>query len=229
MTAAALPFRAVLFDMDGLLIDSEPLWQRAEIEVFGTAGMPLQPADCRRTTGLRIDEVVAFWRAQGRLALPADAPDRAALDLGARIVDRVIDLVRSEGALCPGARDAIAFFAATGLPLGLASSSALRLIDAVLAHFALRAHFTAITSAQDEPLGKPHPAVYLRAAAALGVPPTACLALEDSPSGVIAAKAARMTCIAVPTPEDRADRRVQAADLVLGSLREIDASLWTRL
>lgn len=223
MNASA--FRAVLFDMDGLLVDSEPLWQRAEMEVFGAAGLALGPADCRRTTGLRIDEVVAFWRA----ARPAWAPPEDGAALTERIVDRVISLVEAEGALCPGAREAVAFFAAAGLPLGLASSSPLRLIEAVLARFSLRGAFQAVQSAQHEPLGKPHPAVYLRAAALLQAPPSACLALEDSPSGVIAAKAARMTCIAVPTPEDRTNRRVLAADLVLGSLEEIGEALWARL
>ena len=94
------------------------------------------------------------------------------------------------------------------------------IIAAVLETLGIGGYFRVAQSAEHEPFGKPHPGVYIEAARALGVEPLQCLAFEDSPNGVIAAKAARMTCVAVPDPALAADRRFGAADLVLGSLTE---------
>lgn len=218
-----MPTRAFIFDMDGLLLDSEPLWRRAEIEAFGALGIALDDAACATTTGLRIDEVVTHW-----LSHPERSNDDArAADAGAlraRIVDRVIELVRAQGRLLPGARAALQSAADTGLPLALASSSDERLIEATLGHFELRSLFAHVVSAEHEALGKPHPGVYLRTASALGVAPTDCLAIEDSLNGVIAAKAARMQCVAVPAPHDRSDRRFAIADVLLSSLEVFEVS-----
>ena len=215
---------AVIFDMDGLLIDSEPLWRRAEIEIFAGLGVHLTEADCMRTTGLRIDAVVAFWQRERPWAM-AVPPDEVA----ARIVARVIALVRAGGELMPGATEALDFFAARGLPLGLASSSPRPLIDAVLACFDLGRYFLAVHSAEREARGKPDPAVYLHAAERLGHDPRRCMAIEDSIPGVLAAVAAGMGCIAVPAPEHRGDPRLRCATVVLGSLTELDDALWARL
>jgi len=218
-----MPTRAFIFDMDGLLLDSEPLWRRAQIEAFGAAGIALDDEACASTTGLRIDEVVAYW-----LAHPERSNDKArevnASTLRQGIVDRVIELVRSEGQLLPGARPALEDAARTGLPLALASSSDVRLIEATLAHFELRDLFARVVSAEHDAFGKPHPEVYLRTAGELGVVPAACVAIEDSLHGVIAAKAARMTCVAVPAADDRADGRFAIADVLLASLELFDAS-----
>jgi len=117
--------------------------------------------------------------------------------------------------------------AARGLPLGLASSSPARLIDAALAGLGLdRGQFAAVVSAEREAYGKPHPAVYLRAASALGVEPTRCLALEDSLNGALAAKAARMRCIAVPEVFEGCARGFAIADALLPSLERIDDALF---
>jgi len=211
---------AFIFDMDGLLLDSEPLWRRAQIEAFGAHGLVLDEAACATTTGLRIDEVVTLRLSHPELA--GRAIDPHALRNG--IVDRVIALVISAGKLLPGARAAIEAAAATGVPLALASSSDGRLIHAALDHFGLTEHFAHVVSAEHEPFGKPHPGVYLRTAGQLGVAPTSCVAIEDSLNGVIAAKAARMTCVAVPAPAERADVRFSIADVILDSLASFDAA-----
>jgi len=217
-----MPTRAFIFDMDGLLLDSEPLWRRAQIEAFGAVGIALDDEACASTTGLRIDEVVAHW-----LSHPERSKSEARVDpsaLRTRIVDRVIELICSEGQLLPGARSALEGAARTGLPLALASSSDERLIEATLAHFELRRLFARVVSAEHDALGKPHPEVYLRTAAELGLLPTECVAIEDSLHGVIAAKAARMTCVAVPAAHERSDRRFAIADVLLGSLELFEAS-----
>jgi sugar-phosphatase len=139
----------------------------------------------------------------------------------ARLLARVGDLVEREGRLLPGAQRALDLTGAYG-PLALASSTPLALIERCLAHFSLRDRFVSLHSAEFEPYGKPHPGVFLSAAAALGVDPKACLVLEDSAAGVLAGKAASMTVIAVPTPEDRGLSAYGIADLVLDSLEGLD-------
>ncbi len=212
---------AVIFDLDGLLIDSEPLWRRAEIEVFARAGLALTEAECTETTGLRIDEVVRLRRSQApgwHTLTEAEAVDA--------VHARVIELMRAEGEAMPGAREAVAFVARRGARLALASSSSRRVIDAALERLGLAALFEVIHSAEGEPYGKPHPGVYLSTAARLGVAPTRCLAVEDSLHGLVAAKAARMRCLAVP---ERDGPRFALADMVLPSLAALDERAWRAL
>lgn len=215
--------RAILFDMDGLLIDSEPLWHEAEIYGFGLAGFRLTPEQCLETTGLRVDEVVRFRYARR----PWESPSREAV--AAAIVDRVVDLVHAKSVLKPGVAEALDCARGTGGRIALASSSPYVIIDAVLDTFGLRSAFEVIQSAEEEARGKPEPDVYLTAARKLGVDPMACVALEDSPNGVVAAKAAGMKCIAIPEPVLRDDPRLARADAILGSLLEFDALLVTGL
>jgi beta-phosphoglucomutase-like phosphatase (HAD superfamily) len=167
-TPAAGRFSASIFDMDGLLIDSEILWHEAEIEIFGDLGVPLSRQHCRTTKGMFVGEVTEYWHAQ----YPWTGPTPA--EVAVTIVDRVIALLLTKGELKPGAEHAIALCARRGLPLAVASSSQYRLIDTALDHFGLRHHFTLVHSAQDETWGKPHPAVFLTAAAKLGAAPRRC-------------------------------------------------------
>jgi HAD superfamily hydrolase (TIGR01509 family) len=206
--------RATLFDMDGLLIDSEVLWHEAEVEIFGSLGVPVRDAEERSTKGMFVNEVVSFWYAN----YPWVGPDEDAVV--AMLVDRVGQLVEAKGRLLPGALRAIDLVATRG-PVGLASSTPLALIYRCLDHFGLRDRFSTVNSAQFEVFGKPHPAVFLSAAGALGVPAPACLVVEDSSAGVLAAKAGRMTVVAVPAPEDRALAAFALADLVLDSLEDL--------
>jgi HAD superfamily hydrolase (TIGR01509 family) len=202
--------------MDGLLIDSEILWHEAEIEIFGDLGVPLSRDGCRSTKGMFVGEVTEHWFALYPWAGPTPA------EVALTIVDRVIALLLDKGELKPGAEHAIALCAERGLPLAVASSSQYRLIDIALEHFGLRRHFAVIQSAEDEAWGKPHPAVFLTAAAKLDVPPRRCLVWEDAPAGVVAAKAASMACIAVPEPGEEQRPAFALADLVLGSLLDMD-------
>jgi len=215
--------RAVLFDMDGLLIDSEPLWQDAEIAVFADLGLQLSRQDCMRTMGLRIDEVIAFWH--GRK--PWQGPSIA--DVQERVIREVIHLVGERGVPLPGVQHALDMAKTHGCKRALASSSNYRIIDAVLDKLAIRQHFDVIHSAQEEVYGKPHPAVFLKTAQKLAVAPQACLAIEDSLFGVVAAKAARMACIAVPGEIQQDRRKFAIADAVLESLQDIDEALWQQL
>jgi sugar-phosphatase len=208
------PIRAVVLDMDGLLIDTEPVWRTAARDVLSGLGIDLTPADLLDTTGVRVDEMVAAFLTRS----PAAAPSPA--EVADAITDLVIAYVGRAGEPMPGVPEAIALFRRSGLRLAIASSSPLRLIDAVCArlHLDIDVRCTAL----DEPHGKPAPDVYLAAARRLRLSPARCLAVEDSPAGVLAAKAAGMTCLAVPDPLLAGDPRYRRADLVLPSLTELD-------
>jgi mannitol-1-/sugar-/sorbitol-6-/2-deoxyglucose-6-phosphatase len=215
-----LEVKAVIFDMDGVLADTEPLWQQAEMEIFGALGVPLTLQMLHSTMGLRCDEVVAKWHAlypwQGKTV--SQVHDE--------IVDRVIGLVRAQAVPLPGVGAAIAQVKAAGLRIALASSSPMSLIEAMTTHLGLHDAFEILRSAEVETHGKPHPAVYLHTAADLGISPLQCVAIEDSFNGLLAAKAARMRCVLVPAPEFRGDPRWAIADRVLGSLEELRVGEW---
>jgi mannitol-1-/sugar-/sorbitol-6-/2-deoxyglucose-6-phosphatase len=216
-------FSASIFDMDGLLIDSEILWHEAELQILGDLGVPISRDGCRSTKGMFVGEVTEYWHGRYPWAGPSPA------EVAVTIVDRVISLLLSKGELKPGAAHAIDLCASRGPPLAVASSSQYRLIDTALEHFGLRQHFALVHSAEDEPWGKPHPGVFLTAAAKLGAPPRRCLVLEDAPAGVVAAKAASMVCIAVPESGEGHQPAFALADVVLGSLLEMDASRFDAL
>jgi HAD superfamily hydrolase (TIGR01509 family) len=207
---------AVIFDMDGVLIDSEPLWQAAEQARFAEVGVHLTSAEMVVTMGLRVDEVVAYW--YGRRPWPD--PDHEGLVR--RLLDTVAELVSSSGRPLPGVAEAVALCEKQGLALAVASSSTHRIIDAVLDRLGLATQFDVVCSAETELYGKPHPGVFLSAAAQLGVDPNRCLVIEDSFNGMIAALAARMRCLVVP---ERWSPRFAAADHVLESLEDLPSAL----
>lgn len=214
--------KAVIFDMDGVLIDSEPFWQEAQKEVFKKVGVEVTDSMCLETMGLRIDEVVAHWYLKFRWN---EIPPREVED---RIIQGVIDRVHSSGVLLPCVHDALELFKKKKIKIALASSSASRLIQTVLGKFDLKAHFEVIHSAEHESYGKPHPAIYLSTAKLLKVPPTSCLAIEDSFNGLIAAKAARMKTIVIPDRAHWDQTRFDIADVKLKSLAEIAGTFLDR-
>ena len=200
--------------MDGLLLDSEILWHKAEVEIFGELGVAISEDEDRLTKGMFVDEVVEYWYV--RYPWTGVEPR----DVVTRLLARVGDLVEAEGQLMAGATRALNLASERG-PVALASSTPLSLIYRCLDHFELRSCFASVHSAEFEPYGKPHPGVFLSAAASLEVTPTRCLVLEDSAAGVLAAKAARMSVVAVPTTTDLDQAAFALADLVLASLDEL--------
>lgn len=211
--------RAAIFDMDGLLIDSEPLWKRAEQEVFAGLGIRLTDDDCEQTLGLRTDMVVAHWHE--RFPRPAPSPESVAEAIDARVVR----LVARYGQAMPGALQALESVHRAGLVIGMATSSPVSLIETVVRRLDIGRFITDACSAMDEAHGKPDPAVYLTTAARLGVPPRECVAIEDTVVGVRAASAAGMRVIAVPAADHFHDPGFQIADRTLRSLEEFDVGL----
>ena len=213
-----MPLDTAIFDMDGLLIDSEPLWYEAAKEVLNELGHDMDEATYATTVGLRTREFIEHWfQVYGIGMEHAEASDR-------EITERVIRKVKEKGTLMPGVAEAIDMLKTGGLKLGLATSSPMELVVAVLERTGLTGRFAALHSAEHLPYGKPHPQVYLDCAASLGSHPTRCVCFEDSFNGMIAAKAARMKCVVVPHP-DFLDRPVwQTADLKLASLKDFTPS-----
>lgn len=215
---------AIIWDMDGVLIDSEPFWQAAEIDVLGSVGLQLTLEDCQQTLGQRIDKVVEYWHTVQPWPMPPTLDD-----IAQQIVDGVVGCIHHEGEAKAGVFELLAFFKSKQLPMAIASSSHLSLIEAVVAHLDIAAYFSVLHSAEFETYGKPHPAVYLTTADKLGVVPQNCLVIEDSMRGILAAKAAEMCCIAVPDPSLQGDSRLSIADAVLTTLNDFTPTFWEHL
>lgn len=214
--------RGCVFDMDGVLIDTEPVWRRVEREVFARVGVHLTEEQLRETWGLRIEDLVDHWyRTRGW----TDVRPRAVQH---EIVREMIDHVRSQGQPLPGAVEAVTLAHDSGLRVGIASSSARGLIDAVVERLGVVPMVDATCTADDEARGKPDPAVYLTAASRLGVDPHDCLAVEDSPFGVVSAKRAGMLCVAVRTDAVEASA-IADADVLIDSLVDFTPALLQRL
>lgn len=206
---------AVIFDMDGVLVDSEPLWRQAKINAVARFGGNITEEQTYESTGLRIDEIAAHWIRR------CDLDPNCQAELADAILSAVIEQIKQKGTLLPGVRDTLEWLSSqTELKIGLASSSPYRLIEAVLEIFELEKYFLHYVSAEKLPFGKPHPQVYLEAATLLETPAHECLAIEDSVNGLIAAKAARMTAICVPEPGQESNPRFGIADIRLASLNE---------
>lgn len=213
-----MKIEAVIFDMDGLLIDSEPLWRKAIIQNFQTLGIELTEDDCKKTMGYRLEEVVIYWRTIFKWESVSNE------HVVKSIIQTVKQLVLEEAQMLPGAKRTLDMLK-DNYPLALASSSSMELINAFLERYDLHEYFKEIHSAEHEKYGKPHPGVFLSAAQSLGVQPESCLVFEDSFHGLIAAKAACMKCIAVPDIENKGDKRFFAADLILDSLEDFNLEM----
>ncbi len=205
---------AVIFDMDGLLIDSEPYWREAEAKVFGGLSIAPTEEEFERMMGNQIGEVIRHWHKLH----PWENPSLAEVEL--MILDEVARLVKTQSTLMPGAEETIRFLTGKNLPVALASSSPLRLIMDLVTHFGIGGSFNVIRSAEHERYGKPHPAVFLTTAEALHTDPAHCLVFEDSFNGLIAAKAAKMKSVVVPAGLAFGQTRFDIADLKLPSLLE---------
>lgn len=212
-------FQAVIFDMDGILIDSEPLWKEAEYEIFLELGINIKQQTVPiETTGLRIDEIVAAY------AHYYPWEEQSVLQVKDAIIARCIEKIMQTRPFIPEAKAALELCRSLGFKIGLASSSPNRMIKLVLDLFQLTSYFDAYDSADPLVHGKPHPDVYLSVAKMLDVAATQCISIEDSIYGMIAAKAARMKSIVVPTAAAYDDAHWALADIKLHSLSELKKS-----
>jgi sugar-phosphatase len=211
-----MQYKAAIFDMDGLLIDSEPLWQEAGIETLAGFGISLTLDQYHTSTGLRTEEWVAHWFRIYQVS-PEYAPEAVQT-----IIRKAIDKISKDGVALPGAAEVLGFFSQQQFKTGLATSSPMSLVDVVVDKLQIRDRFQVFTSAEHLPYGKPHPQVFLECAAALNVLPEECIVFEDSFNGMIAAKAAKMKCVVIPAAELSMHAKWGAADLKLSNLLQFD-------
>jgi sugar-phosphatase len=192
--------------MDGVLIDSEPLWRLAMIKGFNNIGIEFTEDDCRKTTGMRFKEVVEIWiKHHGIKNISNQTIEASVLEL-------LTELIAQQGRPIPGIMDVYHFCETSGLKVGLATSSSEILVKAVLKKLELENGFDAVVSAERMTYGKPHPEVFLVCASMLDLPASECIVIEDSLNGVFAAKAAQMKVFAVPDAEHKSLRQFAAAD-----------------
>ncbi|MDX2359482.1 MAG: hexitol phosphatase HxpB [Crocinitomicaceae bacterium] len=212
-------YEAVIFDMDGVLIDSEPLWKIAMEEVFHEVGCNLTRKDFQKTVGLRIDEVIRFWHQE--IGWDSHTPE----EVEKKIVQRMVELIKENGDPLPGVIDTIQYLKENKIKIGLATSSYTVLIDAVLEVLSLTDQFDFTHSAENEAFGKPHPAVYLTVANTLKTDPRKCLVIEDSLNGIISGKAARMKVVCIPEKTHHPEPKLNLADFAFEDMKEMLLSL----
>lgn len=209
---------AAIFDMDGVIIDSEPLWKEAQEEVFTSLGVNYDLKLSEQTVGIGSYDTIDFWfRLQ-----PWSGKSYKEVEL--EILKRLSVLIDTKGRMITGIPEMIALFKSRNLKLAVASGSPKPIIEKVLSKFNILHQFDVVHTAEDETLGKPHPAVFLNTASKLGVDPRKCVVVEDSFYGLIASKAARMKAIAYLPDGSFTNERFAFADLKLASFTEFDIS-----
>jgi len=212
-------FKAVIFDMDGVIIDSEPLWRRVMIKNFVEIGIPFDEDACRITTGLRFEEVAEYWFNKHNINTIE------VRDFSQKVIDNLCEMISNEGKLMPGVYETIHYIKKQGLKIGLATSSNHQLMSQVLKTLNIHHFFDAICSAEFMKYGKPHPEVFLSCAEKLNCKPQQCLVIEDSVNGMISAKSAQMKVLIVPDQESKHKPAFCIADYKMDSLLEFKAKI----
>lgn len=202
---------AIIFDMDGLLVDSEPVWDRARRDMAAEAGKTWNQDDHKAVMGVSTHEWADYMINRLELTLSPD-------EVEDQIIGRMVETYRNGIPFFSGAVEAVNL-AAQNFLTALASGSHPKLIETVTADSALHGKFKVIQAGDSVPSGKPAPDIYLETAKRLGVNPAHCVCLEDSGNGILSGKRAGMKVIAVPDPRfPPAADKLNQADLVLEAL-----------
>jgi HAD superfamily hydrolase (TIGR01509 family) len=209
---------ALIFDMDGVLIDSEGLWNEARMQIASENGGRWRENAQRAMMGMSSLEWSRYMHEDLGVAMEPE-------QISAAVVSRLERLYREQVPVLPGAREAVVACSEVW-PLGLASSANRPIIELVLDLTELRDHFEATVSSEEVPRGKPAPDVYIEAARRLSVPPYRCAAVEDSTNGLLSAAAARMRVIAIPNREFPPDEdAISRAALVVDAIQQLTPGL----
>lgn len=209
--------------MDGVIIDSEPLWVEAQQEIFLNLGVPYTAELALKTIGIGTYDTIDFWY---RLK-PWEGVSFQHVE--AQILARMQVLIREKGKIMDGLTDLLDYFKNQGLKIALASGSPLSIINQVIDKLNIRHYFEIVHSIDFEEFGKPHPAIFLSVAKKFGVEPLQCLVIEDSFNGLIAAKAARMKAVAYLPNGEFSNTRFDFADLKLKSFRDFNDTYFNYL
>ena len=208
-------YSAVIFDMDGVLIDSEPLHQKVGLKMLRDLNIPINREMFLRFTGTT---VLSMWKILLKENNLKQNPVELAAEYNRQIIEKL--KVSSDVKLMDGVRDVLKNLKSKKIPVALASSSNKELIDEMLHKFSIEEYFDVIVSGSDVKHSKPHPEIFLMAAKRLGISPSKCIVVEDSTNGTIAAKHAGMFCIGYKPKQNL--HELPDASLIIKSFKEFE-------
>lgn len=211
--------KAVIFDMDGVIIDSEPYWQRAEFEVFSSLGVSLEKEFTDLTQTMTTIEVTKFWYEK----FPWES--NSLEEVEEMVISRVMELIEQGRAERNGIELFIKQLKSNGFKIALATNSPYKIIPVVLEKAGIASYFDSIFSAEFVECGKPDPAIYLKTSKGLGIDPENCIVIEDSYSGMLAAKNAGMKVVAFTNGNQ--DLNLSLADYKMESFLEHELTIFS--
>ena len=211
--------KAVIFDMDGTLIDSQPIWYQVSTDFFQKNGFPVTMDDMIKLTGSPVAKLVDYvLQAHGQ-------KDKARAQLVTELMDYAVFEILAAKPLLPNVKDVLAQLKQQGIKIAVASASPRNMLQGIVDSCGIAEYFDYLASAEELDYNKPHPAVYLHAAQQLGVSVTECFAVEDSVLGMISGKAASMKTVVIPAQAEWDDSRWALADFKLANIAELPTLL----
>lgn len=207
---------AVIFDMDGVLIDSEPYWEVAEKEVFSSLGVNVVPELSKLTKSMTTPEVTKFWYNHHQWN------SKPLKDVENEVIEYVGALIEKKGSEIKGVISLLKYIKSKNLKIGLATNAPTRLIPIVLQKLNISEYFDFCTSAEFEIKGKPHPAIYLSVSKNLNVKPQNCIVFEDSYSGILSAKRAGMKTVFYNSKKNNEQRIDKIWDFEINSFMNLN-------
>ncbi|HOD87480.1 MAG: 2-deoxyglucose-6-phosphate phosphatase [Bacteroidetes bacterium ADurb.Bin028] len=208
-------FQAVIFDMDGILIDSEPLWRQASMEIFTSLGVEMNEELLNKTSALSSLDFCKVWYSHQ----PWEGMSFEEIDK--EMEKRVLQIIEEKDVTIPDVKQTIDFFYNHGFKIALASNSSLYYVNRVLKKLNVEKYFSIVASAEQVENAKPAPDLYLHVANELKVKPEKCIVFEDSIVGITAAKAANMFVITLPAQEDFSKHEFDIADKKIKSFSQL--------
>ena len=212
-------YKAVIFDFDGLLVNSEVVWEKVEHALLARHGREYDPEIIHKYIGTGLEEWSEAMVREFKLTVDPVA-------FGAELIEMIVPALAEEGEPMPGAAEMVAAIQASGHPIAIASSSAAVIVEPVVKHLGWDTAIPVRCTGDQVTNAKPAPDIYLLAAERLGVSPSDCLTFEDSLNGARAARAAGMTCIAVPNPVYHPSQFADITPFVVSSLTDIAIRQW---
>lgn len=207
-------FEAVFFDMDGLLINSEPFWKAAEKEVFGDLGIDVTEEHTCKTSLMTTRQVTEYWYSHQPWT------EKSLEEVEKNVIQIVGELIENSGITMPGVVELLQYFKQLGYKIGLATNSPYCLVPTVLHKLNIEHYFDITMSSDFVEKGKPSPEIYIKGAFELNVIPSKCIVFEDSTSGIIAALNAGMSVVAVPGTRNFDDKGFDIANIKIRQLSD---------
>ena len=209
----------VIFDLDGVIIDSEPFWAEALKKTFREIGVELTDSQAKLTRGRNYKEVVNFWCKQKKLDISETDT------ISQKLLLNLLGMIDNRHILMDGAIEVIKMLREKGMKVGIATSSPAALIEKVITKYNLDKYIDSFTHGEEVSHSKPNPEIYLRQSEKMGIPPGNIIAVEDSVTGMVSAYSAGCIVIAMPSKEEKLRREFGLAHYIIYSLRDIKYEL----